>query len=118
VSVGEIYILNPQPNTLPRKTSLTGQSMVSTGMFYVYLLQSDVDHGFYIGFSTNLRKRFAHHNRGSSFATKSRAPWKLDTGSADGYLFGSNGRGFRISTVLVWVHLPTMKNLVSVCRCC
>ncbi len=46
-------------------------------MFYVYVLRSDKDSGFYIGFSTNLRARLTQHQDGKSFATKSRGPWKL-----------------------------------------
>jgi putative endonuclease len=33
--------------------------------------------GFYIGFSTDLKRRLSEHKRGASFATKSRGPWKL-----------------------------------------
>jgi len=46
-------------------------------MFYVYLLHSTKDNGFYIGFSTDLKRRLSEHTRGDSFATKSRGPWKL-----------------------------------------
>jgi putative endonuclease len=46
-------------------------------VFYVYVLRSESDSGFYIGFSTNLKRRLAEHMRGASFATKSRGPWKL-----------------------------------------
>jgi len=46
-------------------------------MFYVYLLHSTKDNGFYIGYSTDLKKRLSQHTRGASFATKSRGPWKL-----------------------------------------
>ena len=46
-------------------------------MFYVYILPSLEDRGLYIGFSTNLKKRIAEHEHGSSFATKYRGPWKL-----------------------------------------
>src|SRR6516225_4861720 len=46
-------------------------------MFYVYLLHSAKDNGFYIGFSTDLKRRLAEHIRGAAFATKSRGPWKL-----------------------------------------
>ena len=46
-------------------------------MFYVYLLHSTKDNGFYIGFSTDLKRRFSEHTRGALFATKSRGPWKL-----------------------------------------
>ena len=46
-------------------------------MFYVYVLHSTKDNGFYIGFSTDLKRRLSEHKRGASFATKSRGPWKL-----------------------------------------
>jgi putative endonuclease len=46
-------------------------------VFYVYVLRSERDSGFYIGFSTNLRARLRQHQDGESLATKSRGPWKL-----------------------------------------
>ena len=46
-------------------------------MFYVYVLHSTKDNGFYIGYSTDLKRRLSEHTRGASFATKSRGPWKL-----------------------------------------
>jgi putative endonuclease len=46
-------------------------------VFYVYVLRSQSDSGFYIGFSTNLRARLGQHQDGESFATKSRGPLKL-----------------------------------------
>src|SRR6266550_7213399 len=46
-------------------------------MFYVYVLHSTKDNGFYIGFSTDLKRRLSEHKRGASFATKSRGPWKF-----------------------------------------
>jgi putative endonuclease len=46
-------------------------------VFYVYVLRSQSDSGFYIGFSDNLRARLRQHQDGESLATKSRGPWKL-----------------------------------------
>ena len=46
-------------------------------MYYVYVLRSVGDDGLYIGYSANLRKRFAQHVRGDAFATSYRGPWKL-----------------------------------------
>jgi predicted GIY-YIG superfamily endonuclease len=46
-------------------------------MFYVYVLHSLEDRGFYIGFSTDLGRRMSEHKQGASFATKYRGPWKL-----------------------------------------
>jgi len=46
-------------------------------VFYVYVLQSESDEGFYIGFSTDLRRRLKEHQAGKSFATSYRGPWRL-----------------------------------------
>lgn len=46
-------------------------------MFYVYVLHSTKDNGFYIGFSTNLRARLRQHQDGESIATSHRGLWKL-----------------------------------------
>jgi len=46
-------------------------------VFYVYVLRSKADLGFYIGYSTNLRKRLSQHKGGESFATAHRRPWTL-----------------------------------------
>ena len=73
-------------------------------MFYVYLLHSAKDDGFYIGYSTNLRARLRQHQAGESFATKSRGPWKLvyyeaylnqeDALGREKYLKSGSGRRF------------------------
>lgn len=44
---------------------------------YVYILQSLKDKKFYVGCTSDLRRRLAEHNASKSFATKSRAPFKL-----------------------------------------
>ena len=46
-------------------------------MHYVYVLRSGRDHVFYIGYSSNLRRRLREHVEGNSFATSHRGPWKL-----------------------------------------
>jgi putative endonuclease len=46
-------------------------------MFYVYLLQSDVDSTFYVGYTENLEQRLEQHNNGESKYTSRKAPWKL-----------------------------------------
>ena len=73
-------------------------------MFYVYVLRSESDGGFYIGFTTNLRARLKQHQDGQSFATKSRGPWKLiyyeaylnqeDALGREKYLKSGSGRRF------------------------
>ena len=46
-------------------------------MFYVYVIQSEKDHGLYIGMSGDLRRRFREHQGGESQSTKGRRPWKI-----------------------------------------
>src|SRR6266496_12868 len=65
-------------NQEPRKRlRLTRSRVLMTYVFYVYLLRSVADDGFYIGFSRDLKRRFSEHKRGICFATKHRRPWKL-----------------------------------------
>lgn len=48
-------------------------------MFYVYYLRSIVyPHKTYVGFTTNLKQRFAAHNAGKSVYTKDFKPWKIE----------------------------------------
>lgn len=46
-------------------------------MVYVYILQSERDHYFYVGCTENLKQRFEQHMRGYAEATKLRRPFKL-----------------------------------------
>ena len=45
--------------------------------YYVYVLQSRTDNQFYIGYSTNIKRRLVEHNSGLNFSTKSAIPWDL-----------------------------------------
>jgi len=45
--------------------------------YYVYILQSQKDNSLYIGYTSDLRKRFKQHNAGESQATKPFRPYKL-----------------------------------------
>ena len=73
-------------------------------MFYVYLLDSITANGFYIGYSTDLRRRLIEHKQGASFATKHRGPWNLiyyeayidqrDAQGRERYLKSGAGRRF------------------------
>ena len=46
-------------------------------MHYVYILQSQKDYKFYIGFTSDLKRRFKEHNDGKAQSTKSRRPLQL-----------------------------------------
>jgi putative endonuclease len=46
-------------------------------MYYVYVLQSLVDHNFYVGFTKDLKLRIEKHQKGQVPSTRSRRPLKL-----------------------------------------
>jgi len=46
-------------------------------MYYVYVLQSDVDNNFYTGSAPDLKKRLAKHCNGQVKSTKARRPLRL-----------------------------------------
>ncbi|EKE11505.1 MAG: hypothetical protein ACD_15C00067G0003 [uncultured bacterium] len=46
-------------------------------MYYVYVLQSEKDGNVYVGYSTDLIRRFKEHNEGKVKSTKSRMPFIL-----------------------------------------
>lgn len=45
-------------------------------MFYTYVLESEKDNHWYIGFTANLQRRFKEHNQKLNLPTKRYAPWK------------------------------------------
>ncbi len=73
-------------------------------MFYVYVLQSEKDGGLYIGFTGDLKQRFAEHQDGQSLSTSHRRPWRLiyyeayldeaDALGRERYLKSGGGRRF------------------------
>ena len=46
-------------------------------MHYVYVIKSKVDEKFYIGSTSDLRRRFQEHNDGKNLSTKHRKPFDL-----------------------------------------
>ncbi len=46
-------------------------------MYYTYVLQSEKDGNFYVGFTEDLKQRFEQHQKGSVDSTKGRRPFKL-----------------------------------------
>ena len=73
-------------------------------MFYVYVLRSQMDSGFYIGYTNDLRARLRQHKAGKCCATAHRNPWKLiyceaylnqaDAMGRERFLKSGAGRGF------------------------
>lgn len=46
-------------------------------MYYVYVLKSEEDHRWYIGFTNNLKQRVMQHREGQVLSTKNRRPLTL-----------------------------------------
>jgi len=46
-------------------------------MFYVYLIQSEVDSSFYVGYTSNLELRLKQHNNGETRYSSRKKPWFL-----------------------------------------
>ena len=73
-------------------------------MYYTYVLQSEKDMKFYVGYTKNLKLRFEQHNKGNISSTKDRRPLKLmyyeacldpqDASKREKYLKTFNGRRF------------------------
>jgi putative endonuclease len=74
-------------------------------MYYTYILSSIVNpEHFYIGSTSNLKRRLAEHNSGKSIHTNKFKPWKIknyiafeDKTSVEGFerfLKSGNGRAF------------------------
>ncbi|MQY80115.1 MAG: GIY-YIG nuclease family protein [Bacteroidetes bacterium] len=45
--------------------------------FYVYVLRSEKDNKLYVGYTSDLMKRFEQHNNGKVKSTRERKPLKL-----------------------------------------
>jgi putative endonuclease len=46
-------------------------------MYFVYIIQSEADESYYIGFTENLQKRISDHNSGNTNYTSKKMPWIL-----------------------------------------
>ena len=42
--------------------------------YYIYVLQSEKDKKFYVGYTKNLKSRFEQHTKGQVSSTKDRRP--------------------------------------------
>ncbi|EFK11609.1 GIY-YIG catalytic domain protein [delta proteobacterium NaphS2] len=73
-------------------------------MYYTYVLQSEKDGNFYVGFAKDLKLRFEKHSKGQVESTKDRRPLKLiyyeaclnrnDATKREKYLKSFHGRMF------------------------
>jgi putative endonuclease len=44
---------------------------------YVYIIESEADGSFYVGYSADAERRLIDHNDGRSRFTRRKTPWKL-----------------------------------------
>lgn len=52
-------------------------NQITNVMYYIYALVSLKNNDVYIGYSSDLRRRFKEHNLGQVSSTKSNRPWKI-----------------------------------------
>ena len=45
--------------------------------YFVYILQSERDGSYYVGYTADLGKRIDRHNKGGGRYTRGKLPWKL-----------------------------------------
>jgi len=89
--------------------------------YYVYILQSLKNNSLYIGYTSDLQKRFNEHNSGLSQATKPYIPWKLifyeaflnriDAKDREEYLKGGYGR--KSIKAMISKYLKNTSNLAT-----
>jgi putative endonuclease len=46
-------------------------------IYFTYVLVSEMDKSWYIGYSSNLEKRLIDHNSGKTITTNRKKPWKI-----------------------------------------
>jgi len=73
-------------------------------VYYTYVLQSEADEKFYVGFTEDLKLRFEKHSKGQVESTRNRRPLKLiyyeaclsqdDATKREKYLKSYHGRMF------------------------
>ena len=51
--------------------------IMGIGMYYTYVLQSEADKKFYVGYTRDLQRRFEEHQKGEVKSTKARRPLRL-----------------------------------------
>lgn len=44
---------------------------------YIYLLKSETNGSFYVGYTVDIKRRLLEHNNSLNFSTKHDKPWKL-----------------------------------------
>ena len=46
-------------------------------IFIVYILQSEVDESYYVGYTSDINKRLIDHNSKSAYYTSRKIPWRI-----------------------------------------
>jgi len=83
-----------------------GSACLTNAMiYYVYIIQSEKDKGFYTGLTTDVGRRLKEHDKSDTKTTRSKKPWKLvyfekfenrtEARKREKYLKSGVGREFR-----------------------
>ncbi|MCL5016209.1 MAG: GIY-YIG nuclease family protein [Patescibacteria group bacterium] len=65
-------------------------------MYYVYILQSDKDRSYYIGVTSDLKRRLQEHNSGNVKYSKTKRPYKISWTS----IFRTKSRAYEFEKYL------------------
>lgn len=97
--------------------------MIELKRYYVYVLKSEADGSWYIGYTEDLEKRIQQHNNGESLYTKRKTPWsiiyyevsfdKFDAIAREKYLKTGMGRRYlnnRLKNQLNFYRGPSVQN--------
>ena len=101
---------------MPVPSTREGRGFGGNGyrMFYVYIIESELDSSYYIGYTSDLQRRIEGHNRGQTRWTRMRRPWKLvyceeykekkDALKREKFLKRQKNREFYRKLILKWNH--------------
>jgi len=89
-------------------------------MYHVYLIESAPNHKWYIGYTTNLKRRLAEHNRHKNVSTARESRWKLiycetyvnkmDALGRENFLKSGSGRRFLKKQLKHYLNENTQKS--------
>jgi len=92
-------------------------------MFYTYVLKSDKFDQIYIGYTSDLKRRFEEHNRGINLSTKRYRPWKIiyyeacinedDAKRREGYLKTTQGGRLLKRRLKEYLYVERSKDLLN-----
>lgn len=95
-------------------------------MFYTYVLYSEKDHGLYIGYSSDIGRRFKQHVDGATISTAHRRPLMLayyeayackqDAETRERFLKSGSGRTYLKKQMRTFFNIHPLRTATSPCQ--